>query len=131
MAPNAPEQPQVSSQEGALVGDENLTEVRTVEPVVVSGTVPAQVAPPRESDASEVPVHETSVQLDEVITDPSDPRAVQVPDAGRGSLDLPIHRLAEPSPEQVFADSSEEDDADEDAQTEPADEENEDTNQDD
>lgn len=96
-------QPGVATQEGALIGDENLPEARVPQADVVNDTVPAQVSPPRAADVSEVVRHETHIAVDEVITDPSDPRAVQVPDAGRGDLSLPIHQLAEPTPEAVFA----------------------------
>src|SRR4051812_38136740 len=85
--------PEVVSQEGALVGDENLPEPREIETNTNASEVDAQVSPPRAPDASKVVVHETSVKLDEVITDPSSPLAVQIPDAGRGMLDLPIHAL--------------------------------------
>lgn len=76
----------------------------------VQEQVDAQVAPAREPDADTVEVHEVSVATDVVITDPTSPLAVQVPDEGRGSLALPIHGLSAPSPEQVFegADSAEE-----------------------
>jgi hypothetical protein len=93
------------AQEAKLVGDDAL-EVREVPVDVHTDEVAAQVAQPREADSAVVHVHETSVTLDEVITDPSDPRAVQIPDAGRGSLDLPIHGLSGKTPEQVFADSA-------------------------
>lgn len=96
-------QPDVATQDGALIGDENLTEVRVPAPEVINQREPAQVAPARAPEVSNVVRHETHVQLDEVITDPSDPRAVQIPDAGRGDLSLPIHQLAEPTPEAVFA----------------------------
>lgn len=99
-------EPQVVSQKGALVGDENQPEPREPEVRVVSEEVDAQVAPEREKPASTVPVHEVAVATDEVITDPSSPLAVQVPDAGRGSLDLPIHQLSNPTPEAVFADEA-------------------------
>lgn len=69
---------------------------------VVREEVDAQVAPPREPDADKTEVHEVSVQVDKVITDPSSPEAVQVPEEGRGSTDLPIHQLQEPSPEQAL-----------------------------
>jgi hypothetical protein len=111
-----PELNPVVSQEGALVGDEAVNEhVHKVEPDVVEESVDAQVVAQPEAPSSTVNVHETSVQLDTVITDPSSPLAVQVPDAGRGSLDLPIHGLAAPTVEEVFAEhaaSIEERDAD-------------------
>lgn len=99
-----PELNPVISQEGALVGDEAVNEhVHKVEPDVVEEQVAAQVAGTPEPASDTVNVHETSVVLDTVITDPSSPLAVQVPDAGRGSLDLPIHRLNAPTVEEVFA----------------------------
>lgn len=93
----------VVAQDAKTVGDENLPEPRKVSVEVREESVPAQVAQPREADASEVSAHETAVALDEVITDPSHPLAVQVPDAGRGSFDLAAHSLSGPTPEQVFA----------------------------
>lgn len=102
----APEAPQVVSQEGALVGDENQPDPREVEVYVNKDSVTAQVSPPREDPAPSVPVHEVQVTLDEVILDPSAPEAVQVPDAGRGFLDLPIHALANGTPEQRFEDGT-------------------------
>lgn len=73
-------------------------------PVVstVKEDVPAQVSQPREPDADTSAVHTVHVQLDRVITDPSAPDAVQVPDAGKGSTALPAHSLDAPSVEQVF-----------------------------
>lgn len=103
---NKVEQPKVavpSAQEAKLVGDDETQEVREVAPEVVVDEADAQVVQPREPDANKVNVHETAVQLDEVITDPSDPRAVQVPDAGRGNANLPIHALGKPTVEEVFA----------------------------
>ncbi len=88
----------VVSQKGALIGDENQPEPREPEFNRVEKEVDAQVSPPREADSGKVSVDETSVQLDRVITDPSSPEAVQVPDAGRGSTDLPAHRLAQGVP---------------------------------
>lgn len=103
----APTQPPVVSQEGAIVGDENI-QAFTPEVAVNDAAVPAQVSPPREAEPAEVPVYETSIAVDKVITDPSSPEAVQIPDAGRGSLDLPIHRLANGTPEQQLSGDSEE-----------------------
>jgi hypothetical protein len=80
----------VIAQEQKLVGDENLPDPVKIEPTVVDEQVDAQVAQPREADAAKVQVDEVHVQVDEVITDPSDPRAVQVPDAGRGNASTPI-----------------------------------------
>jgi hypothetical protein len=81
-------------------------EVREPQAVVVQGEVPAQVAPAREPDNDVVPVHEVSVTVDEVITDPNDPLAVQVPEPDAAAGKLPIHSLANPVPESVFADKA-------------------------
>jgi hypothetical protein len=54
--------------------------------------VPAQVTGPPSEAVTEVPVHETHVVTDRVITDPSDPLAVQVPPEGRGNSLTPIGR---------------------------------------
>lgn len=113
------EAPDVTAQESKLVGDEAVqAEVHTVEPTVVSDQVAAQVVQPREGDADKVNVHETFVQMDTVITDPSSPLAVQIPDAGRGDLSLPIHRLSAPTVEDVF--SKEASEAEEKTETEAA-----------
>jgi len=101
-----PEAPEVVAQDGALIGDENQPEPREPQVVVNQGTETAQVAPERQAAADTVPVHEVSVTLDEVVLDPSAPEAVQVPDAGRGFLDLPIHELAKGTAEQRFADGT-------------------------
>lgn len=96
--------PKVRAQKGALIGDEAVNEhVHKPEVEVNDEPVKAQVVAEPDPPVSEVYVHETSIALDRVITDPSDPLAVQVPDAGRGSLDLPIHGLDAPTPEDVFA----------------------------
>lgn len=86
----------------ALVGDENLP---AHEPEVqqINESVPAQIMQDKVQVVDTVKVTETHVALDQVITDPSSPLAVQVPDAGRGFLDLPIHRLAVGNPEAQFA----------------------------
>jgi hypothetical protein len=98
-----PPVPEVHTQAGAQVGDENVAPPREPEVEVVNEQVDAQVAGTLEPAPSKVNVHETHVELDKVITDPSSPEAVQIPDAGRGFLDLPIHALASGSPEQKFA----------------------------
>lgn len=102
---------EVVSQEGALVGDENQPEPREVEVYVNEDSVNAQVSPERQAAAAQVPVHEVAVSLDEPILDPSSPLAVQVPDAGRGSTDLPIHGLKGKTVEDVFAESGDDPDA--------------------
>ena len=98
----APEHPPIVAQDAKVVGDDAL-EVREPTVEVVKDQVAAQVAQPREGAADKVNVHEVVVATDTVITDPSSPLAVQIPDAGRGSLDLPIHRLDAPTVEQFFA----------------------------
>lgn len=94
-------------QEGALVGDEAVFGVDSpVETEVYTDTRDAQVVAERAPDADQVYVHEVSVQLDRFVTDPSSPEAVQIPDAGRGSLELPIHALDAGSPEDRLAGAS-------------------------
>lgn len=95
----------VVAQEAKTVGDDNLPEAREPQADVNQEPVAAQVAQPREGDADKVNVHEVVVTTDEVITDPSSPLAVQVPDAGRGDGSLPIHKLAGKRPEDVFAEN--------------------------
>lgn len=95
--------PPVTSQKGAKVGDDNMPDPREATVDVNTDAQDAQVVAKRDADPSKVYVHETSIQLDEVITDPSSPLAVLVPDAGRGSLTLPIHGLDAPRPDDVFA----------------------------
>ena len=97
-----PSTPAVTAQESKTVGDDAL-EVRSVEISVTKEEAPAQVVQPREGDSDVVHVHEVYVTTDEIITDPSSPLAVQIPDAGRGSLDLPIHGLDQGTVEEVFA----------------------------
>ncbi len=97
-----PELPPIATQEASTIGDENL-EVREPEFEVNTESVPAQVMGQPAPAVTTVPVHETYVTTDTVITDTSDPLAVQIPDAGRGSLDLPIHGLSRPTVEQYFA----------------------------
>ena len=96
-------QPGVQSQEGALIGDENIPAPAEASVQVLDTTVPAQVVAEAGPPVDVVVVHETAVRVDEVITDPSSPLAVQIPDAGRGNLELPIHALGNPAPEAVFA----------------------------
>lgn len=92
----------VAAPANALIGDDNL-KPRDPEVEQINESVPAQVMGKDVVPVDTVKVTETRVALDEVITDPSSPLAVQIPDAGRGSLNLPIHRLAAPKPEDVFA----------------------------
>jgi hypothetical protein len=96
----------IEAPEGAEAEVAGPDEVRDPQAVVVQGDVPAQVAPAREPDNDVVPVHETSVTLDEVITDPNSPLAVQVPEPDAAAGKLPIHSLAKPVPEDVFADKA-------------------------
>lgn len=94
----------VVAQKGALVGDEAVQEAaHTVEPQVAETEVDAQVMVERDPEAAKVSVQETFVAMDKPVLDPSAPEAVQIPDAGRGSLDLPIHKLQGESVEDVFA----------------------------
>jgi hypothetical protein len=98
--------PDVIAQEPKLVGDDEIADVVDAGVDVVQETVPAQVTQPRESDPAEVHVHEVTVATDEVITDTSDPRAVQVPDAGRSPLQtsgLPIAQLDNERVEDFFS----------------------------
>lgn len=91
-------------QKGATVGDEAVNDVDHPSEVEVNvGTTTAQVVAERDPDSDKVIVSEVRMTLDKVITDPSDPLAVQIPDAGVGSLSLPIHSLAGKTPEDVFA----------------------------
>jgi hypothetical protein len=101
-------------QEGALVGDEEVNKhVHKVEPEVVSEETTQKYAPATQQQ-SVYPVHETSVRLDTVVTDPSSPEAVQIPDAGRGSSDLPIHLLTGETPNEALDNVAEVDVSDED-----------------
>lgn len=102
ITPKLPDE--VAGPEKALVGDEAVQkETFKVEPEVNSDETKQKYA--REATQQEVyPVHETSIATDRVITDPTSPLAVQIPDAGRSPLGLPAHQLAQPSPEQAFAD---------------------------
>lgn len=99
----APEQPAVAAPEASQIGDDEVA--GAFEPQIQSETdaVPAQVTGAPAKEVDEVKVHEVFVTTDEVITDTSDPRAVQIPDAGRGFLDLPIHALGNGTPEQQLA----------------------------
>jgi hypothetical protein len=77
-------------------------------PVTVSqsiGTAPAQVQGPTPAPQSTVPVHETHVKADTVITDTSSPLAVQVPVEAQGDALTPIGRAYADArtPEDVFA----------------------------
>ena len=89
----------------STIGDENM-EPREPEVEVNSDSVPAQVMGEPAPAVTTVPVHETYVTTDTVITDTSDPLAVQIPDAGRGDASLPIHGLTRPTVEQFFAENA-------------------------
>jgi hypothetical protein len=93
--------PTLTVQKGALVGDENLPEP-DVEVRNITDQVDAQVNKTKVEVADKVDVHEVHVNPDHVITDPNSPEAVQIPDAGRGSLDLPLHAFEEGSVEDRF-----------------------------
>lgn len=94
----------VAAPANALVGDENIPQAGDVDVIDHNEDVPAQVMSKEPITVPEtVKETVTVVRLDEVITDPSSPLAVQIPDAGRGSLDLPFHRLRSPRPEEVFS----------------------------
>lgn len=114
-----PEVPEVSAQKSKTVGDENMPAPREVEVNVNKDKVEAMRVQPREPDAAYVPVHETHVTIDTVITDPSSPLAVQIPDAGRGTMALPITGLNDGGVEAVFAKASKEA-AEKDAPPKPA-----------
>lgn len=102
-----PKLPRVQSQEGALIGDENLPGPREPDVEVEQRQDRAQVVATPESAPDTVEVFEVAVTTDTVITDPSDPLAVQVPDAGRGSLLLPIHQfVGARTVEEVFAEEA-------------------------
>lgn len=104
--------PEIVAQNKKLVGDEAVQNAGvTVEPEVTEEQVAAQVAPAREKESAKVNVHETVVHTDKVITDPNSPEAVQVPDAGRGSLDLPAHALGSGHVEDRLAEASKSNDA--------------------
>lgn len=109
----------IVAQKAKLVGDDDVqAEVTKVDPQITKEAVAAQVAPPREADAKKVNVHETRVATDTVITDPSSPLAVQVPDAGKSPLltdGLPVHQLAEGNVEDRLAAQADEADSDDDA----------------
>ena len=116
-----PRLPEVAVAENALVGDEAVQAAATQpEFEVNTDAVPAQTTGKPAEAVQEVYVHESRVALDKVITDPHSPEAVQIPDAGRGSLVLPIHGLAAPTVEEVFAkEASKVEEADNDAPVNP------------
>jgi hypothetical protein len=97
-----PALPDVREGNAKTVGDDELV-AREPSFEVDKDEVDAQVMGKPEDEATKVKVHEVYVTTDTVITDTSDPLAVQIPDAGRGTLDLPIHNLAKQTVEQFFA----------------------------
>jgi hypothetical protein len=97
-----PEAPAVTAQEAKTIGEVSSEDSYTVEPSTNQGEVAAQVMQPREADSDVVHVHEVMIATDRVITDPSSPLAVQIPEEGRGSLDLPMHRLGGGTVEDKF-----------------------------
>lgn len=70
-----------------------------------TGTATAQVQGPPAAPQSQVPVHETHVRADRVITDTSDDLAVQVPPHGQGDALTPIGAAYADAraPEDIFA----------------------------
>lgn len=86
--------------QSAVTADQTPVEVS-----VTAGDAPAQVQGPAPAQASTVQVHETHVKADTVITDTSDPLAVQVPQSGQGDALTPIGRAYQnpQTPEDVFA----------------------------
>ena len=102
-----PKAPPVSAPKNATIGDENLPEPRDFDAEVVDEQVTAQVTGKPAVDPTKVNVYEVAVTTDEVITDPNSPLAVQIPDAGRGDMLLPIHRHVNARrPEDVFAEQA-------------------------
>ncbi len=104
-APVTPALPPIATQDASTIGDDNL-EARKPTFDVNSESVPAQVMGQPAPAVEVVPVHETYVTTDTVITDTSDPLAVQIPDAGRGDASLPMHRLTMGTVEEYFAKQS-------------------------
>ena len=102
---DAPESAPVRVQYGALVGDAAIAagHVNDLTPTILKEDAPAQTTGVAAPEVDVVKVHETFVSMDQVITDPHSPQAVQMPDAGIGSTDLPIHGLGGPTVEEVFA----------------------------
>jgi hypothetical protein len=89
----------VAGPENMRVGDDEQREPREVDVLVVSED---QALPKVDQEIVPVettPVHETYVQLDVVDLE----AGVDIPDAGRGFLDLPIHQLAGGTPEERIA----------------------------
>lgn len=89
----------VAVAKNARVGDENQREPRKVEAEIVSEDQKLPVVDREVVFPDTTPVHETYVQLDVVDVE----AGVDIPDAGRGFLDLPIHQLVQKSPEERIA----------------------------
>lgn len=105
---NLPDLPPVAGQKNMQVGDDEIAEVHDFE-VEVNKDDAKVPAAPKPEPVKTVPVYEVHVATDEVITDPNDPRAVQVPDAGRGSALLPIHRhVGARRVEEIFSETASE-----------------------
>jgi hypothetical protein len=106
ITPTLPEK--VAGPKKALVGDEAVREQTfTPEAEVVSEKTTQKYAPEATQQA-DYPLHEVVVVTDRTTTDPTAPEAVQIPDAGRSPLSLPIHDLATGSPEDKFAEVADE-----------------------
>lgn len=96
----------VGGPEKALVGDEAVQSVKhEVKPEVVDEVSERKHAP-EATQQVEYTVSEFTVAMDTVVTDPTSPEAVQIPDAGRGDTTLPIHTLSGPTPEDVFSEKA-------------------------
>jgi hypothetical protein len=105
-----PALPPVAAPENAAIGDENIPAADGFQNIEVNDE--AAVVPRTGPDYKvhgEVPVFEVHVQTDRVITDPNDPLAVQVPDAGRGDARLPIHaHVNARTVEEIFSEQASE-----------------------
>lgn len=95
----------VAAPANALIGDEAVQgAAKDVEVNVDTAAVPAQVIGKPSAPVKESPVNETYVKVDHAVLDPNSPEAVQIPDAGRGTTNLPIQGVAKgEKAEDVFA----------------------------
>jgi hypothetical protein len=100
VTPPAPDGADTTPSAAAVTDPEGPVSVQ-----VSTGSVEAQVQGPAAAPQSVVPVHETHVKADRVITDTSDPLAVQVPPHGQGDALTPIGAAYADAraPEDVFA----------------------------
>ncbi len=99
----------IAAPENATIGDDNLDVIQH-EVINIDEEVAAQTTGKPAVEVETVRATETHLALDEVITDPHSPLAVQIPDAGRGPLDLPIHQFNRVGkPEDAFKAYAEED----------------------